>query len=213
MTQYPDPRHAPLVNIPPATLALLLTNIAVHLGRLLLPEPLDDTLVGLFAFIPARYTEAGAFDWTAIVAPITYQFIHGGAAHIIINMIALIAFGAGVEQIIGAGRTLGLFLVCGVVAAAVHFAIYPTSPIPIVGASGSIAGLFGAVLRTRVAEGARGLWFLAILWIALDVIGGQMGLPGNPDQPIAWVAHIGGFLAGLVLIGPFQRSAGRRLPP
>jgi membrane associated rhomboid family serine protease len=40
-----------------------------------------------------------------------------------------------------------------------------------------------------------------------------MGLPGNPDQPIAWVAHIGGFLAGLVLIGPFQRSAGRRLPP
>jgi membrane associated rhomboid family serine protease len=211
LTQHSDPRAsgAPLINIPPATLALLLANVAVHLIRMTLPENLDDAVIASFAFIPTRFSGAGPFDWTAIVTPVTYQFLHGSWAHLGINMIALVAFGAGVEQALGAWRMLAFSLVCGIAAAAVHFAVYPTQAIPIIGASGAISGLFGGVLRTRLALGARGLWPLAVLWIAVDVIGGQMGAPGEPDQPIAWVAHIGGFLAGLALVRLFQPAPGR----
>lgn len=216
MTQFFDPRppdlrqHQPLLNIPPATLALLIANVAVQLVLSVLPDDVVDVVIAYLGFIPARFTEPGAFDWTAVVTPITYQFVHGGWTHLLVNMVALLAFGAGVEQAIGARRMIVFSLLCGLIAAAVHFAVYPTSPVPIVGASGAISGLFGAVLRTRIALGARALWPLAALWIVMDVISGQMGMPGNPDQPIAWVAHIGGFVAGIGLIGFFLR---RPAPP
>lgn len=218
MTQFfaprsPDPRqHQPLLNIPPATLGLLIANLVVQLVLSVLPlllsippDDVIDAVIGYFGFIPARFTEVQPFEWWAIVTPITYQFLHGGWTHFLVNMVALLAFGAGVEQVTGARRMLVFSLLCGVVAAGVHFAVYPTSPVPIVGASGAISGLFGAVLRTRLALGARALWPLVALWIVMNVISGQMGMPGNPDQPIAWVAHIGGFVAGLGLIGFFRR--------
>lgn len=213
MPQSPDPRHQPMFNIPPATMGLLLANIAMHLVRAVLPTDLDDAVVDAFAFIPARYATPGELGWAAIVAPVSYQFLHGSWAHLGINMVALLAFGSGVEQRIGAIRMLLFYLLCGVAAAAVHFAVYPTSPMAVIGASGAISGQFGAVLRIRVATGARGLWLLIVLWIIMNVVGGQMGMPGEENMPIAWVAHIGGFLAGLAAIGLFLPPARQRLRP
>lgn len=199
----------PILNIPPATKALLIANVVVHLVRLLLPSDLDDAVLVTFAFIPARYTAPGAFGWPALIDPISYQFLHGSLAHLAINMLALLAFGAGVERRIGGPRMFIFALICGVVSALAHLIVYPSSIEPVIGASGAISGLFGAVLRFRIRRGAGGgLWPLVALWIAMDVATGVGGIGGDGES-IAWVAHIGGFVAGLLLFGVFDRHAAR----
>lgn len=199
----------PILNIPPATKALLIANVVVHLLRLLLPGDLDDAVLVTFAFTPARYAAPGAFGWPALIDPISYQFLHGSLAHLAINMLALLAFGAGVERRIGASRMIVFTLICGVASALTHFIVYPSGVEPVIGASGAISGLFGGVLRFRLQGGARGgLWPLVALWIVMDVVTGVAGIGGDGES-IAWVAHIGGFVAGLLLFGLFDRHAAR----
>ncbi len=209
------PARQPILNLPPITKALLIVNVAVHVLRLLLPAHLDDALVSTLAFIPARYTLADGLGWPALVDPITYQFLHANFIHLGVNMLALLAFGSGVERRIGGWRMLVFFLVCGVVSALAHLAAYPSTPEPIVGASGAISGLFGGVLRFQfgAAPGRRrGLWPIIILWIAVNFVVGQTGMPGADSAPIAWVAHLGGFLAGLLLFDLAARHATRDRP-
>ena len=196
----------PILNIPPATKALLIANVAVHFLRLLLPGELDDDVIATFAFIPARYTAPGEFGWPALIDPISYQFLHGGLAHLAINMLALLAFGAGVERRIGGARMFAFAMICGVASVLAHLAVYPASLDPVIGASGAISGLFGAVLRFRLRGGARGLLPLVALWIVMDAVTGVSGMGGD-GVSIAWIAHIGGFVAGLLLFGPFDRRA------
>lgn len=203
----PEAVRQPILNVPTATKALLIVNVVVHLLRLSLPGNLDDAVVTTFAFIPARYTAAGAFGWSALVDPITYQFLHGSFTHLGINMLALLAFGAGVERRIGGLRMAVFALICGVASALIHFVVYPSSIVPVIGASGAVSGLFGAILRLRArGELRRGLWPLVALWIIMDVVSGTIGMGGD-GKPIAWVAHIGGFVAGLLLFGLFDRHA------
>lgn len=197
------PRRQPILNLPPLTKALLITNVAIHLLRLALPMATDIKLVLNLAFVPARYTLSPAVEWQAVVAPITYQFLHGGAMHLIMNMLVMAAFGAGVERRMGVLRTLVFYLACGVAGALAHLAAYPTSFGPVVGASAGISGLFGGVLwiiRQRHEQRSRQrLFTLAVIWIALAAATGIMGMPGDGDVVVAWVAHIGGFVAGLIL--------------
>ncbi len=201
----------PIFNIPPITGALLILNIAVHGFRLLLSDESDDSIIRLFAFIPAQYM-VGRLGWPALIDPISYQFLHANLTHLFVNMLALLAFGSGVERRIGGWRMLTLTILSGVVAAGAHWAAYPSSTLPVIGASGAISGLFGAVLRmqARSAAGRRtGLWPLLALWIIVTVIAGQTGLPGEPGAQIAWVAHLGGFACGLAVFGLLDRSAHR----
>ena len=76
-------------------------GIVVHLLRLLLSPESDDALVSVLAFVPARYTGAGSIGWPALVDPVTYQFLHANLIHLGVNMLALLAFGSGVERRIG----------------------------------------------------------------------------------------------------------------
>jgi membrane associated rhomboid family serine protease len=203
----------PIFNIPPITGALLLANIAVHGFRMLLPDEADDRIIRLFAFFPARYA-AGRWGWPAFIDPISYQFLHANLTHLFVNMLALLAFGSGVERRLGRWRMLALTILSGVAAAGAHWAAYPSSALPVVGASGAISGLFGGVLRmlARGAGGRRtGLWPLLALWIIVTVIAGQTGMPGEPGAQIAWVAHLGGFAFGLVVFGLLDRTAPPRL--
>jgi membrane associated rhomboid family serine protease len=193
MTSDPAPPRQPMFNIPPMTKAIVVANFVVFLVMLALPDDVDDAIVGLFGFIPATFDQLG---WAAFVSPLTYQFIHAGFAHIGVNMLALVAFGAGVEQRMARGRFLAFYLVCGVVGALCQFALAPHSTDAMVGASAAISGLFGAVLRFGAFR--RGFWMLVVLWFGIDVVAGVTGL-GAEGAPVAWVAHIGGFVAGLVL--------------
>jgi membrane associated rhomboid family serine protease len=213
-----DPRaSAPIFNVPPVVGRLIAFCVLIHAVRYFVPN--DDALVDTFGFIPARYgggDEVPGPAWAALVSPISYQFLHGGLLHLGLNMISIAAFGSAVERVLGGRRMLAFFLVTGVIAAFAHWALDPASPIPVIGASGAISGLFGGVLLLlrdmgRLGTGRGQLLLLVVLWIAMSAVTGEGGTPGTGGEPVAWVAHIGGFLAGLVLWRPFAR--GRRVGP
>src|SRR5665213_2715355 len=144
------------------------------------------------------------FEWPMIVAPITYQFLHAGFAHIGVNMLSLVAFGAGIEQRLGGWRFLVFYLLSGIVGVLAQFAVAPGSGDVVIGASAAISGLFGGILRFGVFR--RGFWILVVLWLVMNAVTGISGI-GGAGEPVAWIAHVGGFAAGLILYPLFVRRA------
>ena len=117
-------------------------------------------------------------------------------------MLSLAAFGAPVERTLGPRRFVLFYLAAGIAAGLVHVLIYSDSVEPVVGASGAISGIFGGVLiLLRNSGGITSLLPVAGIWIAMNVFFGVVGgTPGAGDQPVAWAAHIAGFLFGLAAI-------------
>ncbi len=220
---YPPPAppagagRQPMINLPPLVAALIGVCTAVYVVMLLLPVKSEAWILIHLGFSPAYY-RSGWFGWESFVGPLSHQFLHGGVFHLIINMVMLAAFGAGAERVLGPGRTLTLFLICGVVGAFAHLAIYPSLVAPVVGASGAISGLFGAVLRLMASRpltrGGVRLLPVALIWIGFAVLVGFAGAPGAEGVQIAWASHVGGFVAGLVLLPLFlARQSGPRAQP
>ncbi len=146
------------------------------------------------------------------------MFLHGGWMHIIGNMVFLWVFGNNIEDAMGHGRFVVFYLLCGVAAAAAQVLVRPASAIPMVGASGAISGVLGAYLllypRVRVHTLIFfGFWATTIqvpaylmlgYWILLQFLGGV--LAPVEGGGVAYMAHIGGFVAGLVCIRLFART-------
>jgi len=201
-------RAEPLLNLPPVTKIMLFVMLAVHIGLLLfLDDPQRYWVYFNFGFVSADYTVAFP-GWPAFIGPFTYMLIHGNWLHIAMNGTMLLAFGSGVEKWLGGRRMLILFTLCSLAAAAFHFALSPFSDDPIIGASGGLSGLFAAVLimlqqQGRLGAGRYGIWPFAAFWIGISIVFGMLGAPDG--SLIAWAAHIGGFLAGLVLVKPVLR--------
>jgi membrane associated rhomboid family serine protease len=173
--------------------------------------------------IPITETAACLIDNEPInlFTPITSMFLHGGWGHIIGNCLFFWVFGNNVEDSMGRFRFLVFYLLCGLIAAGAHIAIDPASPIPTVGASGAISGILGAylVLYPRVRVNLLVIiiiliriipvpaWLVLIYWFGLQLF---MGLPQimavRPEASggVAVWAHIGGFVAGVVLIKLFE---------
>jgi membrane associated rhomboid family serine protease len=165
----------------------------------------------------------------SLVAPwmtmFTSMFMHGGWMHLIGNMLYLWVFGDNVEDAMGHGRFVAFYLLCGVAAVLAQALPDPSSTIPIVGASGAISGVLGAYLllypHARVLV-AIPLGFLLhtmripaglvlVLWFGLQLFSSAMAQPGQGG--VAFRAHIGGFIAGMILIAIFkQRRVRLRLP-
>jgi membrane associated rhomboid family serine protease len=186
-----------MFNLPPATRALLAANALVFAVMLLLPGSADDAIVSILGFEPDRYRGGwnGPF-WVPLLDPLTYQFLHGSLTHIGVNMLGLVAFGAGVEQRMGPWRYTLFYLVCGIVGAFTEFALQPSSSDVMIGASAAVSGLFGGILRLAVFR--RSFWILVALWFVMNALTGIAGI-GAQGVPVAWVAHIGGFVVGLLL--------------
>jgi membrane associated rhomboid family serine protease len=209
-SRLPGPRRGAgerAINLPPVLLWLIGINVAVQAVRELLPESLDIDMIQQFGLVPAAYTsDAGPGMLSLLLAPITYQFLHGGWMHLGINMITLAAFGVPVVRVLGAQRFLLFYLSAGIVAGFVHVFFFPDSGDPVVGASGAISGVFGAVLMLmRYVGSLPSLLPIAGVWIALNVFFGLYGgTPGAGGDPVAWTAHIGGFVYGLAVIRFFM---------
>ncbi|HUB96145.1 MAG TPA: rhomboid family intramembrane serine protease [Stellaceae bacterium] len=201
MSAQEAPRQR-MFNVPTVTKWLLVANVAIFAVTATLPDATSDAIVGVLGFSSARYH--GGFHLAALFDPITYQFLHGGIEHIAVNMLGLVAFGAGVEQRLGPWRFLAFYLVCGVIGAFAELAIDPHSTDLMIGASASISGLFGAILRFGAFR--RTFWTLVAAWLVLNAVTGIAGV-GSEGVPVAWVAHVGGFLAGLVLYPLLVRPA------
>ena len=198
--------HERAINLPPAILWLIVINLAVQAVRLLLSEATDDALILQFGLVPAHYTTDTGASWLSLIgAPIAYQFLHGGWIHVGVNMLSLAAFGAPVERTLGPRRFVLFYLAAGIVAGLVHVLFNSGSADPVVGASGAVSGVFGAVLMLmRRSGGLTSLLPVAGVWIALNIFFGITDLtPGAQGQPVAWIAHIAGFVFGLAAIRLF----------
>jgi membrane associated rhomboid family serine protease len=203
------------------TFCLILLNVVVFVFQLTLGDKAESLFVQAFALIPARlFAYHGAPGGVpAAVTLFTSMFIHGGLLHIAGNMLYLWIFGNNVEDATGRIRFIVFYLLCGVLAAYGHAYMNRSSVTPMIGASGAISGVLGAYLllfpRARVvtlvffgfyvrtievpAMVVLGFWFLLQFLSAL-VSGGAAG-------GVAWYAHVGGFIAGVLLIGLFKRKA------
>jgi membrane associated rhomboid family serine protease len=160
---------------------------------------------------------------------VTAMFVHGGWLHLIGNMLFLWVFGDNVEDAMGHGRYLLFYLLAGAGAVALQVYVDPESPIPMVGASGAIAGVLGAYLvlypRATVAVVIPWLWFfgafpvpaafLIVFWFLLQLFSGvaALGAATGVTEGIAFWAHVGGFATGLSLVWVFRRPRPRRPPP
>lgn len=177
-----------------------------------------------FGFVPAAALAAlGAGDPLApLVAATTSTFLHGGWLHLVGNMLYLWIFGNNVEDRLGRVRFLLFYLAGGLAGAAAQAAIDPASEVPLVGASGAISAALGAYLVLFPRARVQSLVFLgcfyqlvavpAVLvlgfWFVLQVVDGVGALgPGAAVVGIAFFAHIGGFVAGVVAALPFRRPA------
>lgn len=199
----PPPRGEPAINLPPMTLGLIVVLLVIHLLRQTLSVETDESLILAFSVVPARYFgDAAADGLSLLLAPLAHMFLHADWAHVGLNAATLAAFGAPVERFLGSARYLAFYLITGLAGAALHAAIYPDSIDPMLGASGAISGLFGGLLLLMRERGRmNALIPFAILWVVLQVGLGFFGSTAGGDR-IAWAGHVGGFVAGLLLIRP-----------
>lgn len=219
------PAREPIFNLPGVVVLIIGVCVLVHLWRAyVLSDQADLAVIVRFAFWPVRYSGDYALDVYALLAPVTYAFLHGGIAHLVVNMIWLAAFGSPLANRIGAARFMAFWVVTAIAAVALHFVLHAHDPVPLVGASGAISGMMGAAARFgfrierfdgRAGFGGQVLsvgavfrsrstvTFLAV-WMAVNLVMGLgFGVP-DMDSSIAWEAHIGGFLAGFFLIRLFD---------
>ncbi|WP_240606547.1 rhomboid family intramembrane serine protease [Phenylobacterium kunshanense] len=207
------PPSEPMVNAPWPVVAMCLAIIGLYALQTQVPflEP-------LLAFSPARL----AMGETAGL--ITSQFLHGNWAHALMNAAFVLAFGAPVARFFGGGVSgaaifFAFYLLCGILAALGFAALHWGMPAAMVGASGAASGLMGAAARLIGGHGRVGPLFsqavtgMGLAWIVVNLImavtGGAL-IPGSGGAGVAWEAHLAGFAAGVLLIGPFGWIAGRR---
>ena len=155
-----------------------------------------------------------------LLTPVLSMFLHGGWMHIIGNAMFLWVFGNNIEDVVGRRRFLAFYLICGLAAAAAHVLVDPRSPVPTVGASGAVSGVMGAYLVLFPKVRVRMLFFFVIIlkviplpawlvllyWFALQLLSGIPELLSpNPEIAggVAVWAHVGGFLAGVLLVRIF----------
>jgi membrane associated rhomboid family serine protease len=147
------------------------------------------------------------------------MFLHGGWLHLLGNMLFLWVFGRNVEDLIGSGRFVAFYLGCGLVAGVVQVIASPYSRVPTIGASGAIAGVMGAYLikfpRARIVTLIPififittmeiPAAFLLLWWFAIQFVSGfgSLAETNYTGGGVAWFAHVGGFIAGMLLIRAF----------
>lgn len=196
--------HPPFLNLPPVTKAMLIGLVLIHaVISLFLSRPDQAALYLTFGFTPAAWTGGFGFTPLSLVTPVTYMALHGGWMHLIMNATMLMAFGAGLERWIGKTRFIVFFILCGLCGVLAETVVHPFLDHPVIGASGALSGLFAAVLiglqkSGRLPTGRFGIWPFAALWIGISAVFGLFSgdLAGGP---IAWAAHLGGFLGGVAL--------------
>jgi len=208
---------------PYVTVGLIAACVLVFLWQLSLPSGADTVAIYRFGVVPAVLLGPArlAPELQAVPAAltvITSMFLHGGFLHVGGNMLYLWIFGNNVEDAMGHGRFLAFYLLCGVVAAMTQSLAAPDSTVPMIGASGAISGVLGAYLLLHPHARVVTLVFLGFfvtllrlpaalvlgVWILIQVLQALASQPGQGG--VAVLAHVGGFVTGIALIGLFKRA-------
>ena len=206
--------------VPLVTRGLVIINVLVFTTQLLMGARAE-LLIDTFGFIPARLMHPEAFGYGAWEIAVTLAgslFLHGGVVHLLGNMIYLWVFGGAIEDALGRQKYLIVYLSCGIAGSLAHAVVFPSSTIPSIGASGSIAGVLGAFFVLRPHARIVTLFPLVIYW-AMAEIPAALFLPvwfgmqffngflmlasarstQDAAAGVAWWAHIGGFVFGVIL--------------
>ena len=210
----------PSYSRPIVTIVLIVINILVFLFEFSLDDYTRNAFIAVYGLTPEHFHFVNIF---------TSMFLHGGWFHVLGNMWFLWIFGDNIEDILGHGKYLLFYLACGVVAALSQVAINFDSRVPMVGASGAIAGVMGAYMikfpHARIESILFVLffitrfdvpaWLMLIYWFGTQLFSGvgSIGYTQASQGGTAFFAHIGGFIAGMILIktlGARQRYARRR---
>jgi membrane associated rhomboid family serine protease len=217
---FPLRDDRPTHTAPIVTTLLMTACVLVFFYELMLDDYSRNYFINMYGVVPSHLR---------ITSLLTYMFLHGGWSHIIGNMLFLWAFGKSLEDAMGHSKFLGFYLSCGVVSALVHVFFNYFSRVPTVGASGAIAGVMGAYLLQFPRANIRTLVFVFIFFTTVDIPAafilvywfitqifssyGSIAYTQVSDAGVAWFAHIGGFIAGMILIktiGTRQRYFPRR---
>jgi membrane associated rhomboid family serine protease len=167
------------------------------------------------------------------LTPLTYAFLHGGWTHLVINGLTLAAFGAPVARRLEPARFLLFFAACAVAGALAHYAFHPLDATPVVGASAAISGTMAGIVRfafnpgarlgengaidgretrtvslSQIGENRQAMLFL-VVWFGANFLLGAFPEAAGSTEAVAWEAHIGGFLFGLLTFGAFEPSVRR----
>jgi len=210
-------RKFPFIN-----LTLVLVNVLAFLYELQMDPAVLREFIFTWGLIPARLIAEPNMTWPTIFSS---MFLHGGWFHIINNMWVLLIFGDNVEAGMGRIRYLIFYLLSGVAAGLLQTYIMPGSAVPMIGASGALAGVLGAYLilfpRSRIASLVPILFIFTIIeipamlfllfWFISQLYSGWLAIQGGGGSGIAWWAHIGGFAFGVLTVFFFRRRTPHRL--
>lgn len=223
----------PIFNVPAAVVVALAVLVVVHVALAQVTDVDDEHLIWVLAFVPARYVgfanqiPGGPLaSWTSFV---THQLVHGDITHLAINCAWLLVFGSPVARRIGGGRFFVFALVCGIAGALFFMLMRWGEAVPMVGASGAISGLMGAGFRlllpaidngefhemresprsVRLATlgecfRSRRLMLAVVAFVIVNFVIAFAAPVVTDAAGIAWEAHLGGFAAGLLLLGAFD---------
>ena len=219
---FPISDDNPRINTPYVTWSIIGVCVLVFFWQLSLGANGGELAVYQFGMIPARLFGTAQLDPELAAVPawstvFTSMFMHGGWMHLGFNMLFLWIFGDNVEDSMGHVRYLVFYLTCGVAAALAQGLVNPDSTIPMVGASGAISGVLGAYVLLHPRATVRVLIILGIfvtmahlpamivlgIWFATQILSGALTPVGQPG--VAFWAHIGGFVAGMVLVPLFKK--------
>lgn len=206
-------RRVPLVN----WMLILLNGMAFYY-ELKLGEDGLFRFIHIWGLVPFQLASHPAEAWPTIFSS---MFLHGGWFHILSNMWVLFIFGDNVENRMGSGQYFLFYLSCGIAAALAQTYLSPSSTTPVIGASGAIAGVLGAYLiffpRSRIASLVPIFFIFTIVeipavlflgfWFVSQLFSGWRALQGADVSAVAWWAHIGGFIFGMLTVYLF---AGKR---
>jgi membrane associated rhomboid family serine protease len=213
---------------PYVTKAIVIIDAIVFLFQLLLPDDASMGLIFKYGFIPKRFTNAiveGQFSIECLYPFATSMFLHGSLVHLVGNLWILWIFGDNVEDRLGHFKFALFYILSGIAAMLCHYLVGPGSSAPAIGASGAIAGVMGAyfvmfpyskiitfvpIIFIPLFIRVPAVIYLGI-WFILQVYSGSLNsLMGGAGSGVAWWAHIGGFLCGILLLKPMNKSKYRR---
>ncbi|MCF8011200.1 MAG: rhomboid family intramembrane serine protease [Clostridiales bacterium] len=215
------PKSFPVVSV-----SIIIINVIIFLLQLTLQRYQLNQLFYIFGIVPAETLNSLFVNLSLLPAVIpffTSMFMHGGWLHIISNMLYLWIFGDNIEDRLGHFNFLFFYLGTGIIAGLAHVIINPASTVPVIGASGAIAGVLGGYFllfpRSRILSLVPIFFFLTVLevpavifiaiWFLMQLFSGVASLGGTAGT-VAWWAHIGGFMAGALIVKLLGLSSQRQ---
>ncbi|HJT88089.1 MAG TPA: rhomboid family intramembrane serine protease [Bryobacteraceae bacterium] len=204
---FPIRDTQPSYSKPAVTIVIIVINILIFLFEFSLDPYSQNAFIGQYGLIPDRFHFSNV---------LTSMFLHGGWLHVLGNMWFLWIFGDNIEDILGHGKYLAFYLLCGIAAAFTQVLMNPYSRVPMIGASGAIAGVMGAYMikfpRSRIYTLLFILffittvdvpaWIMLIYWFGIQFLSGfeSLGSAQMAQGGTAFFAHVGGFIAGIILV-------------